>query len=50
MLRGQNEKEAIKEAIVNVLHILGRENVFYQIFLELSSSAWSYLPLPSLAI
>ena len=38
MLRGQNKKEAIKEAIVNVLHILGRENVFYHIFFEIELS------------
>ena len=38
MFRGQNEKEAIIEAIVNVLHILGRENVFYHGFIEIELS------------
>ena len=38
MLRGQNEKEAIKEAIVNVLPILGRENVFYHVFIDIKLS------------
>ena len=38
MLRGQNKMEVIKEAIVNFLHILGRENVFYHVFIEIELS------------
>ena len=38
MLRGQNKREVIKEAIVKSLHILGHENVFYHPFIEIELS------------
>ena len=38
MLRGQNKTEVIKDAIVNFLHILGHENVFYHVFIEIELS------------
>ena len=38
MLRGQNNTEVIYEAIVNFLHILGLEIIFYHIFIEIELS------------
>ena len=38
MLRGQNKTEVIKEAIINFLHTLDREIVFYYAFIEIELS------------
>mgnify|MGYP001475774763 CR=1 FL=1 len=38
IVRGQNKTEVIKEAIVNIFHILGRENVSYHVFIEIELS------------
>ena len=35
---GQNETEAIKEVIVNFLHILGHKNIIYYVFIEIELS------------
>ena len=38
IVRGQNETEVIKEAMVNFLHILGPENIFNPNFIDIELS------------
>ena len=38
ILRGQDEKEAEMEVIVNLLHILGPKYVFHYVFIEIELS------------